>query len=100
MIIYPAAMGWLPGSKGIRTTSFSEKSAAWGVTLLSFLPWLAHATELTFMVFNWVLNGALALIVIVYFIAKSIISKRLRLEVFIVLIPPVLQIYIAHSAVL
>ena len=100
LIVYPAAMGWLPGGKGMQASSFSEQTAAKGLSFLSFFPWIAHATEQTFIVFHWVLNGSLALIVAVYCIAKSLISKRLRLEVFKVLIIPILQINIAQSGIL
>jgi len=99
-LFLPIIKGWLPGTTGLQTVGFSENYAGWSITGISFILWFFHVSDQMFAIYNWVLNGSLILVVMVYFLTKSILSKRLRIEVFLVLIIPALQIYAAESGIL
>lgn len=91
-LFYGVVTGKLPGSSGWRAEPFSEKQFGIGITVLSLGAWLLVGHGLEGRIIRWVLNGALLLGVAVYFVTKSVLSRRVRWGVLSVLSAPALGV--------
>ena len=88
LLLYLVIRGWLPGTTGDHAEPFSEVQLAAGCTVLSALTliWPFHASGR--IVVDVGANGLLALGVLVYFIAKSVMGRCIRWRVLAVLVLP------------
>lgn len=92
VLVYFVVKGWLPGSKIEVQFPFSEKRLVMAVTILSVLGYLLSLVFSYFVYISVVGNGLLVIAVLVFFINKSFIAKKVRVGVLSALIAPGLQI--------
>ena len=83
----------LPGSGATFVQPFNEKQIGVGMAILSGATWLVAGNSLAVEIIQWVINGGFFLSVAVYFVTKSVLSRRLRWGVFGVLLLPGVQLY-------
>ncbi len=92
-LLYLVIKGILPGSKVTFVQPFNEKQIAVGMTVLSAAVWVLLGNSLSGEIIRSVVNGALFLSAAVYFVTKSILSRRPRWAVLSVLVVPGIQLY-------
>jgi len=92
-LLYLVIKGIVPGSKVIVIQPFNEKQIAVGMTVLSAAVWILLGNSLAGEIIRSVVNGGLFLSTAVYFVTKSILSRRPRWAVLTVLIVPGIQLY-------
>jgi len=85
--------GILPGSGATPVQPFNEKQIGVGMAILSGATWLVAGNGLAGEIIQWTINGGLFLSVAVYFVTKSVLSRRLRWGVLGVLLLPGIQLY-------
>ncbi len=84
--------GWLPSPDPEHISPFSERQIEFAALCLSVTPWLLHFDPSRFLVFQGVINGSLIIAGVVFFITKSMLSRRWRWGVLRVLVLPALQL--------
>jgi len=84
--------GWLPSPDPEHVSPFSEHQIEFAALCLSVTPWLLRFDPSRFLVFQGVINGSLIIAGIVFFITKSMLSRRWRWGVLRVLILPIVQL--------
>ncbi|MBF0545564.1 MAG: hypothetical protein HQM08_14070 [Candidatus Riflebacteria bacterium] len=87
-LFFSAIYGILPGSKIEKLKSFSERDLARMIALLSVLPLLFFKDHERYLILNTVLNGAFFVSSLVFFIVKSMVSRRIRWEILLFLAIP------------
>ena len=92
LLIVFVAKGWMPGSKIEVAYPFSETQLACAITLLSAIAWVLDLVFPVGIYIATVANGVLILGVLVFFVTKTIISKRLRFGILSALTLPGAQI--------
>ncbi|HET8579868.1 MAG TPA: hypothetical protein VFL31_02630, partial [Nitrospiraceae bacterium] len=92
-LLYLIIKGILPGSKVTFIQPFNEKQIAVGMTVLSAAVWILLGNTLAGEIIRSVVNGGLFLSTAVYFVTKSILSRRPRWAVLTVLVVPGIQLY-------
>ena len=95
LLLFLLVRGILPGFYGQLVVGFPERQLAIGITVLSLISWLVYGGSLGGDAVRFVLNGALVFCTLVYFVAKSILSRRVRWGVLAVLVLPAAQFYFA-----
>jgi hypothetical protein len=70
---------------------FNEKHLVIGCNVLAILSYVAFGLTLEGTVVRWVVNGAMVLFVTVFFVVKTLLSRRLRIEVLGALVLPLAQ---------
>jgi hypothetical protein len=93
VLLWLVIRGGLPGTSAERTQPFSEKQLAIGCHVLALGAW-ALAAGMQAEILRWVVAGFLALGALVYFVTKSVISRRPRWTVLSVLAVPALQVIV------
>jgi len=93
LLLAMAIKGILPGSGATLVQAFNEKQIGVGMAILSGATWLVAGNSLAGEIIQWVINGGLFLSVAVYFVTKSVLSRRLRWGVLGVLLLPGIQLY-------
>lgn len=94
ILLFLVIKGWLPGTRIEIPAHFSEKQMAVGFSILSGLTLLIFGFSIQGTIIRFVINGALILCTVVYFITKSILSNTIRLEVLAGAILPLAQFFI------
>jgi len=84
--------GFLPSPNPDHVSPFSERQMELGVAVLSFAPWLLRFDPQRFFIFQVVVNGFLILAVLVFFLSKSMLSRRPRWAVLRTLLLPAMQL--------
>ena len=77
-----------------RVPAVSETQAATVLSALAFVPWMFAIDPASFRIFNWVVDGSLFVVTLVFFIAKSVASRRLRYRVLAVTAVPVVNLIV------
>lgn len=88
--------GYLPQTRVdiAETIPFNERQLEWGVLLSSVVPWLFFGFDYErFVIFSQVTNTILMFLILVFFITKSWLSKKIRWGVLGVLLLPALHCY-------
>jgi hypothetical protein len=97
VLLFCVIKGLIPGSESEVVTPFSERQFAAGITIISFIPWLLYNDILRFQIIQVIINGSLFIGVSVFFITKSILSKKIRWQVLSVLLFPALQLLYSRT---
>ena len=95
LLLWLVIRGALPATSSAGTSAFSERQAAWGLAVMSFVPWFFYTDETWFAVYMWGVNGALLLVALVYFVTKSVLSRSIRIEVLGILLVPLVQLLLS-----
>ena len=92
LLIFLVVKGWMPGSRIEVPYPFSETQLAWAVTLLSAVAWAVGLAFPVGIYIATIANAVLFLGVLVFFVTKTVISKRLRFGVLSALVLPGTQL--------
>jgi len=92
LVLVAVVRGWLPGTQSRVTQSFSEKQLAYALGLISLGTWVLVGAGLEGSIIRWVLNGPIFIGVVVYFVLKSLVSRRPRWGVLSSLVLPTIEL--------
>jgi len=93
-LLFLVAKGWMPGTKSTLAPGFSETQFITAANILAALSLLIHGMSIGGDAFRWVINAFILVCVLVFFVTKSVVSKKVRIRVLAGGILPVAQYFI------
>ena len=95
ILVFLVAKAWLPGTKYVFPIgeSFSETQFAFVANLVAGGSMLLARGE-SGEAFRWLINAAILVCVLVYFVTKSVVMRKVRFKVLMAGILPVAQFFL------
>ena len=81
ILLYLIIRGYLPGTRDSFIQPFSEKQIGTACNVLGALTWVFAGVTNEGKIMRMIINGALVICIGVYFVTKSVLSKKIRWQV-------------------